>query len=262
MKLEEEAADPWRECPQHTDAAADCGNRNTQAPVSCRASPREGTRHGGTLIRFPDGSRNKGVRLKSSNGTIRLFMQSLARVMERHGLTRADLAARIDRTPSKIAKLLNPQRSDLRLSTAEKLANAVGCTLTITLVPRVPADDHTLSDAVEKLRSALHSFGAERPIARVFARPTFWAHIGEIITLDRATVRLFLADLGPPFEPRLPDCLQGVTEDLSVIASFLRQQGREDELSHSQKQALENHADAIQRISDALLDEREKLSVP
>lgn len=92
-----------------------------------------------------------------------------------------------------------------------------------------------------------------------FARPTFWAHVSEIVSLDRATVDRLVSDLGSPLEARLSVHLRNLADDLTVIASFLREQAYADELSPAQKQTLRMHASVLQQISDAFLEEREKL---
>ena len=77
------------------------------------------------------------------SGAILAFTEDLARVMERDGVSRAELARRLGSTPAYVTKILRGN-VNFTLATMVRLARALGAELQVQLVPgakeRMPHD--------------------------------------------------------------------------------------------------------------------------
>lgn len=68
-------------------------------------------------------------------GAILAFTEDLARVMEREGVSRAELARRLGATPAYVTKILRGN-VNFTLATMVRLARALGAELQVQLSPR------------------------------------------------------------------------------------------------------------------------------
>ena len=194
-------------------------------------------------------------------GAKRLFIHAVLREMERQGLSRQELAKRLGCTPKNAAQLLDGRRSDLRLASAVKLADAVGCTLRLSLVPRLRAKGGGGMGPEGLVLEALRrrAGGLERDLVRHLARADFWPFLGEMLNfLSNRTYEL-CAELGPHHKPSMEESIRAAVEDLKVTLAFLRGLAGERALPAIHRKALLRQADRIGVVTEALQTELDLL---
>lgn len=71
------------------------------------------------------------------------LVRALKDEMDRQGLSQRDLARQLGCTVENVSQILDVRRPGMRISTAERLAQALGCQLVLQLAPgrRIPEPD-------------------------------------------------------------------------------------------------------------------------